>query len=125
MPALTFATISGDLSEGVIAAVTLASDHAGFALALAAVPVTRSGQGAERVTVTQQTAVAALGTVVVVLGANAEEELTDRSPNQPLYYITAVRVITGTIWNVLSYCKTLILFPMIKRFERHIKGRFK
>lgn len=97
--ALTFAAVSGDLSEGVVAAVALASDHAGLALALAAVAVTRSGEGAERVAVTQQTALAALGTVVVVLDANAEEELSDRSSNQPLYHITALRVTTATFGN--------------------------
>lgn len=77
--ALTFATMSGDLRKGVVAAVALAPDHAGLALALAAVPVTRSGEGAERVAITQQTALAALRTVVVVLETNAEEELSDGS----------------------------------------------
>lgn len=76
-PSPTFTTISGDLGEGVVAAVALAPDHAGLALALAAVAVTRSGEGAERVTVAQQTAVAALGMVVVVLDTSGEEGLVD------------------------------------------------
>lgn len=78
-PAPTFATISRDLGEGVVAAVALAPDHAGLALALAAVAVTRSGEGAERVTVAQQAAVAALGMVVVVLDTSGEEGLVGGS----------------------------------------------
>lgn len=64
---LTFTAVSRDLSERVVTAVTLASDHAGLALTLAALSVARSGEGANRVAVTQQAGVTALGTVMVVL----------------------------------------------------------
>lgn len=69
---LTFAAIRRNLGEGVVAAVALASDHAGLTLTLAAVPVARSGEGADRVAVTQQAGVAAFGTVVVVLETGLE-----------------------------------------------------
>lgn len=64
---LTFTAVSRDLSERVVTAVTLASDHARLTLTLAALSVTRSGEGANRVAVTQQAGVAALGAVMVVL----------------------------------------------------------
>lgn len=93
---LTFATVSGDLREGVVAAVALPSDHTGLALALAAVPVTRPGEGAQRVAVTQQAAIAALGTVVVVLETNA-----------------GVRLTTGNLWSFffLHFLKLLRFSP--------------
>lgn len=64
---LTFTAVSRDLSKGVVTAVTLASDHAGLTLTLAALSVARSGEGANRVAVAQQAGVAALGAVMVVL----------------------------------------------------------
>lgn len=64
---LTFTAIRRNLSEGVVTAVTLASDHTGLTLTLAALSVTRSGEGADRVAVAQQAGVAAFRTVVVVL----------------------------------------------------------
>lgn len=66
-PPPTFAAVGRHLSEGIVTAVTLAPDHAGFALTLAAVPFARPGEGAHRVALTQQAGVAALGPVVVVL----------------------------------------------------------
>lgn len=69
---LTFAAIRRNLSEGVVTAVALASDHAGLTRTLAAVQITCSGEGADRVAVTQQAGVAAFGTVVVVLETGLE-----------------------------------------------------
>lgn len=117
--ALTFATVGGDLSEGVVAAVALASDHAGLALALAAVPVAGSGEGAERVAVAQQAAAAALGAVVVVLDANGEEELVMGVQSTP----PLLRVTAGTFLSLslLILFNTFTLFLWIIRFETHIK----
>lgn len=105
-PAPTFATVGGDLSKGVVAAVALASDHARFALALAVVPVASPGEGAQRVAVAQQAAVAALGTVVVVLEANAEEELSDRASHQPLQHISG----HAHNWGYLALSSTFSFF---------------
>lgn len=64
---LTFAAVGRHLGEGVVAAVALAPDDAGFTLTLAALPLARPGEGAHRVAVAQQAGVAALRPVVVVL----------------------------------------------------------
>lgn len=110
---LTFAAVSGDLGEGVVAAVALASDHAGLALALAAVAVTRSGEGAERVAFAQQTAVAAPGAVVVVLDTNEEEGHDGTgchgSSNESLFYIPAFRVASFSIGNRLRGAREVLL----------------
>ena len=63
----TLAAVGRHLSEGVVTPVTLASDDTGLALALAALPIARSGERADGVAVTQQARLTALGPVVVVL----------------------------------------------------------
>lgn len=74
---LTFAAIRRNLSKGVVTAVTLASDHTGLTLALAAFSVTCPGERADRVTVTQQASVTAFRTVVVVLETGLKRRSAD------------------------------------------------
>ncbi len=70
---LTFTAVRGNFSEGVVTAVTLTSDDAGFALTLATFSVTCSGERADRVAVTQKAVVTTFKTVVVVLETGSGE----------------------------------------------------
>lgn len=74
---LTFTAIRRNLSKGVVTAVTLASDHTGLTLTLAALSVTCSGERADWVTVTQQASVTVFRTVVVVLETGLKRRRAD------------------------------------------------
>lgn len=80
---LTFTAVGRNLGEGVVAAVTLASDDAGLTLTLAALSIARPGERADRVAVTQQARIAALGTVVVVLETRSERGSADFTAATP------------------------------------------
>lgn len=74
---LTFTAIWRHLSKWVVTAVTLAPNDPWFTLALTALSLTRPREGAHWVTLTQQTRLAALWTVVVILrrGSGIEREM--------------------------------------------------
>lgn len=73
----TFTSGVGDLGEGAVAAVALAADDSGAALALSGLRVTWSGEGADGVTVAGQTGLRASRVVVELLRRERGDKNTD------------------------------------------------